>query len=158
MCFITDAHSRRIVGWRVASNMKTQMVLDALEMARWNRGARLEGLVAHTYAGSEFSSIGYSERLDELGAAPSIGPVGDSYDNALAEAVNALYKTELTRGPGHRPWRTIDDVELATLGWVHWHNTVRIHSYLNDLSPDQYEAAYTATTTDHNIQPARNPG
>ncbi|MCY4493614.1 MAG: IS3 family transposase, partial [Acidimicrobiaceae bacterium] len=158
VCFITDAFSRRIVGWRVASNMKTQMVLDALEMARQNRPTRLEGLVAHTDAGSHLTSVGYSERLYELGAAPSVGSVGDSYDNALAEAVNALYKTELIRGPGHRPWRTIDDVELATLGWVHWHNTVRIHSYLNDLSPDQYEAAYTATTTDHNIQPARNPG
>ena len=95
---------------------------------------------------------------------PSIGSVGDSYDNALAEAVNALYKTELIRGPQQGPWRTIDDVELATLGWVHWYNTERIHSRLNDLSPDEYEAAYTATTTDHNktkthnIQPAQNPG
>ena len=135
VCFITDAHSRRIVGWRVASNMKTQMVLDALEMARWNRGARLEGLVAHTDAGSQFTSIRYSERLDEQAAVPSIGSVGDSYDNALAEAVNALYKTELIRGPQQGPWRTIDDVELATLGWVHWYNTERIHSRLNDLSP-----------------------
>ncbi len=77
VCFITDAHSRRIVGWRVASNMKTQMVLDALEMARWSRGTRLEGLVAHTDAGSHLTSIRYSERLDELGAVPSIGSVGD---------------------------------------------------------------------------------
>ncbi len=163
VCFITDAHSRRIVGWRVASNMRTQMVLDALEMARWNRPTQLEGLVAHTDAGSQFTSIGYSERLDELGATPSIGSVGDSYDNALAEAVNALYKTELIRGPGHRPWRTIDDIELATLGCMHWYNTARIHSRLNDISPDEYEAAYTTTTTDHNktknhnIQPAQNP-
>ena len=133
-------------------------------MARPNRGARLEGLVAHTDAGSHLTSIRYSERLDELGAVPSIGSVGDSYDNALAESVNALYKTELIRGPQQGPWRTIDDVELATLGWVHWYNTARIHGYLGDRSPDDYEAAYTATTTNHNktenhnIQPAQNPG
>ncbi|MCQ3814685.1 MAG: integrase core domain-containing protein, partial [Acidimicrobiia bacterium] len=100
---------------------------------------------------------------DELGTTPSIGSVGDSYDNALAEALNALYKTELIRGPGHRPWRTIDDIELATLGWMHWYNTARIHGYLNDISPDEYKTAYTTTTTDHNktknhnIQPTQNP-
>lgn len=164
VCFVIDAFSRRIVGWRVAANMRTQMVLDALEMARWSRGARLEGLVAHTDAGSQFTSIRYTERLDEIGAVPSIGSVGDSYDNALAEAVNALYKTELIRGPNQGPWRTIDDVELATLGWAHWWNTSRIHSYLDDLSPDEFEAAYAAKNTDrrktenHNKQPARNPG
>ena len=164
VCFITDAHSRRIVGWRAASNMRTQMVLDALEMARWSRGVRLEGLVAHADAGSQFTSIRYGERLDEIGAVASIGSVGDSYDNALAEAVNALYKTELIRGPAQGPWRTIDDVELATLGWVHWWNTQRIHGYLDDLSPDQFEAAYAARNTDHhrtenqNNQPAQNPG
>ena len=147
MCFITDAFSRRIVGWRVAAHMATQMVLDALEMARWNRGARLEGLVAHADAGSQFTSIRYSERLDDIGAVPSIGSVGDSYGNALAEAVNSLFKTELTRGPGQGPWRTVDDVELATLGWVHWWNARRIHSYLHDLSPDQFEAAYAAEHT-----------
>ena len=163
-CFVIDAFSRRIVGWRVASHMRTQMVLDALEMARWSRGARLEGLVAHTDAGSQFTSIRYTERLDEIGAVPSIGSVGDSYDNALAEAVNALYKTELIRGPRQGPWRTIEDVELATLGWAHWWNTQRIHGYLNDLSPDQFEAAYAGENTDHrktenhNKQPARNPG
>ena len=164
VCFITDAFSRRIVGWRVAPNMATQMVLDALEMARWNRGARLEGLVAHADAGSQSASIRYSERLDDIGAVPSIGSVGDSYDNALAEAVNSLFKTELIRGPGQGPWRTVDDVELATLGWVHWWNTSRIHGYLDDQSPDQFEAAYAAHRTDHtdkknlNIQPAQNPG
>ncbi len=163
-CFITDAFSRRIVGWRVASNMRTQMVLDALEMARWTRGARLEGLIAHADAGSQFTSIRYSERLDEIGATPSIGSVGDSHDNAPAEAVNPLSKTELIRGPGQGPWRTIDDVELATLGWVHWYNTDRIHGYLNDQSPDQFETAYTAAKTgqtrteNQNIQPAQNPG
>ena len=81
----------------------------------------------------QFTSIRYGERLDEIGARPSIGSVGDSYDNALAESVNALYKTELVRGPGRGPWKTIDDLELATLSWVHWHNTERLHSYLGDV-------------------------
>lgn len=164
VCFITDAFSRRIVGWRVTGHMRTQIVLDALEMARWARGTRLEGLVAHTDAGSQFTSIRYGERLEDIGAVPSIGSVGDSYDNALAEAVNGLFKTELIRGPGQRPWRTVDDVELATLGWVHWWNTERIHGYLDDHSPDQFEAAYAAIKTDQtrtenqDIQPAQNPG
>ena len=103
VCFIVDAFSRMIVGWRVASNMRTEMVLDALEMARWSRGTRLEGLVAHSDAGSQFTSVRYGERLAEIGAVPSIGTVGDSFDNALAEAVNALYKTELIRGPHKGP-------------------------------------------------------
>ena len=144
VCFIVDAFSRRIVGWRVAGHMRTDMVLDALEMARWARGTRLEGLVAHSDAGSQYTSIRYGERLAELGAVPSIGSVGDSYDNALAEATNALYKTELIRGPDQGPWKTIEDVELATLGWVHWFNTTRVHGYLNDLAPDEFEAAFYA--------------
>ena len=146
VCFITDAFSRMIVGWRVASHMRTAMVLDALEMARWTRGTRLEGLVTHSDAGSQFTSIRYGERLAELGATPSIGSVGDSFDNALAETVNGLYKTELIRGPDQGPWRTIDDVELATLGWVHWYNTERLHGYLDDVPPDEYEEAHYAQT------------
>jgi putative transposase len=143
-CFIIDAFSRQIVGWRVASNMRTQMVLNALEMARWARGTRLEGLVAHSDAGSQYTSIRYGERLDEIGAVPSIGSVGDSYDNALAESVNSLYKTELIYGPDQGPWRNIEDVELATLGWIHWYNTQRIHSYLNDVPPAEFEDTYHA--------------
>ena len=84
----------------------------------------------------QFNSVRYGERLDGIGAVPSIGSVGDSYDNALVEAVNSPYKTELIRGPAQGPWRSIDDVELATLGWMHWWNTQRIHGYLDDLSPD----------------------
>ena len=135
VCFIVDAFSRMIVGWRVAGHMRTGMVLDALEMARWSRGTQLEGLRCHSDAGSQFTSIRYGERLAELGAVPSVGSVGDSYDNALAETVNGLYKTELIRGPGQGPWRTVEDVELATLGWVHWHNTDRLHGYLHDVPP-----------------------
>ncbi len=148
VCFIVDAFSRRIVGWRVAGHMRTEMVLDALEMARWSRGTNLEGLRCHSDAGSQFTSIRYGERLAELGALPSIGSVGDSFDNALAESTNSLYKAELIRGPDQGPWRTIDDVELATLGWVHWFNNDRIHSYLDDTSPDQFEAAYAVSKTD----------
>ena len=144
VCFIVDAFSRRIVGWRVAANMRTQMVLDALEMARWQRGTRLEGLVTHSDAGSQFTSVRYGERLAEIGAVPSIGSVGDSYDNALAESVNSLYKTELIYGPDQGPWKTIADVELATLSWVHWFNTQRLHGYLGDIPPAEYEAAYDA--------------
>ena len=144
VCFIVDAFSRRIVGWRVAAHMRTAMVLDALEMARWACGARLEGLVAHSDAGSQYTSIRYSERLDELGAVPSIGSVGDSFDNALAESVNSLYKAELVYGPDQGPWRTVADVELATLGWVHWYNTQRLHGYLGDVPPVEYEEAHYA--------------
>jgi len=100
VCFIVDAFSRRIVGWTAASNMKTQMVLDALEMARRSRGNhRLVGLVAHSDAGSQFTSVRFTERLDEIGARPSVGTVADSYDNALAETTNGLYKAECVYGP-----------------------------------------------------------
>jgi putative transposase len=152
VCFIVDAYSRMIVGWRVAGHMRTEMVLDALEMARWSRGTWLEGLVAHSDAGSQYTSIRYGERLADLGAVPSIGTVGDSYDNALAEATNGLYKAELIRGPDQGPWRSIDDVELATLGWVHWYNTQRLHGYLEDVPPTEFEAAfYAAQQTDHSV-------
>jgi len=124
--------------------MRTGMVLDALEMARFRRGARLEGLVAHSDAGSQYTSIRYSERLAEVGAVPSIGSVGDSFDNALAESVNSLYKAELIYGPDQGPWKTVIDVELATLGWVYWYNTERLHGYLNDVPPIEYEEAHYA--------------
>ena len=146
VCFIIDAYSRMIVGWRAASHMRTEMVLDALEMARWSRGTQLDGLRCHSDAGSQFTSVRYGERLAEIGAVPSIGTVGDSYDNALAETVNGYYKTELIRGPARPgPWRTVDDVELATLGWVHWHNTSRLHGYLDDLPPTEFEGRFYAT-------------
>ncbi len=146
VCFITDAYSRMIVGWRVASHMRTPMVLDAIEMARWNRGHHHDDLRCHSDAGSQFTSIRYGERLAEIGAVPSIGSIGDSYDNALAETVNGYYKTELIRGPARTgPWKTIEDVELATLGWVHWHNTQRLHGYLDDVPPAEFEARFYAT-------------
>ncbi|WP_098454946.1 IS3 family transposase [Sanguibacter antarcticus] len=149
VCFIIDAYSRMIVGWRAAPTMRTETVLDAIEMARWSRGANLPGLRCHSDAGSQFTSIRYGERLAEIGATPSIGTVGDSYDNALAETVNGYYKAELIRGPARqRPWKTVEDVELATLGWVHWHNTQRLHGYLGDVPPAEYEQAFYADRTD----------
>ncbi|ORA71868.1 transposase [Mycolicibacter kumamotonensis] len=145
VCFIVDAFSRMIVGWRVAANMRTTMVLDAIEMARWSRGNTLPGLRCHSDAGSQFTSIRYGERLAEIGAVPSIGTVGDSYDNALAETVNGYYKAELIYGPAHNgPWKTVDDVELATLSWVHWHNTARLHGYLDDVPPAEFEDTFYA--------------
>jgi putative transposase len=146
VCFITDAFSRMIVGWRVAGHMRTTMVLDAIEMARWSRGKTLAGLRCHSDAGSQFTSIRYGERLAEIGAVPSIGTIGDSFDNALAETVNGYYKSELIYGPARTgPWKTVEDVELATLGWVHWHNTSRLHGFLNDVPPTEFEATFYAT-------------
>jgi len=137
VCFIVDAFSRRIVGWRVAAHMRTRMVLDALEMARASRGTHLGGLVAHSDAGSQFASLRWGQRLAELGAAPSIGSVGDSYDNALAETAGGIYETEPVRGPTGGPRRSAGDVELATLAWVHWHNHQRLHGHLSDTPPRQ---------------------
>ena len=150
VCFIIDAFSRMIVGWRCASHMRTEMILDAIEMARWGRGTHHDDLRCHSDAGSQFTSIRYGERLAEIGATPSIGTVGDSYDNALAETVNGYYKAELVRGPARLgPWKTVEDLELATLGWVHWHNTQRLHGYLGDVPPAEFEQAFYADQTDH---------
>lgn len=146
VCFIVDAFSRRIVGWRVAANMRTDMVLDALEMARRSRGGRrLIGLVAHSDAGSQFTSVRFTERLDEIGARPSVGTVADSYDNALAETTNGLYKTECVHGPdAPRAWDDVDELELATLSWVHWFNEQRLHGHCGDVPPAEFEAAFYA--------------
>ena len=146
VCFIVDAFSRRIVGWRVASHMRTEMVLDALEMARGSRGARrLVGLVTHSDAGSQFTSVRFTERLDEIGARPSIGTVADSYDNALAETTHGLFKAECVYGPdAPRPWEGVDELELATLSWVHWFNHDRLHSHCGDVPPAELEAAFYA--------------
>ena len=152
VCFIIDAYSRMIVGWRCASTMRTTTVLDAIEMARWSRGRNLPGLRCHSDAGSQFTSVRYGERLAEIGAVPSIGTVGDSYDNALAETVNGYYKAELIRGPARTgPWRTVEDVELATLSWVHWHNTQRLHGYLGDVPPAEFEQAFYAAQQDPKV-------
>ena len=153
VCFIVDAFSRRIVGWRVAANMRTDMVLDALELARTSRGGRrLVGLVAHSDAGSQFTSVRFTERIEEIGARPSIGTVADSYDNALAETTNGLYKAECVYGPDTNGWDDVDQLELATLSWVHWFNHDRLHGHCNDVPPAEHEAAfYAAQQPDHDV-------
>jgi putative transposase len=143
VAFVTDVFSRAIVGWRVANTLKADLALDALEMAIWSRKEEdFPGLVHHSDRGVQYLSIRYSERLAEVGAAASVGSRGDSYDNALAESVIGLYKAELITLRG--PWRTVEDVEFATLTWVHWWNTSRLHSAIGDIPPAEYEAAHYA--------------
>jgi putative transposase len=148
VAFITDVFSRRIVGWKAARTMTASLVIDALNMAAWiRRGVDLAGLVCHSDAGSQYTSIAYTDRLDEIGAAPSIGTVGDSYDNAMAEAVIALFKKELHRNPAALarnggPWRGLDDLEIATCAWVSWFNDERLHGELDDMTPAEVEAAF----------------
>jgi len=119
VAFVIDVFARRIIGWRVARSMQTDLVLDALEQALWSR-AGAKGVVHHSDPGSQYLSIRYSERLAEAGVEPSVGSVGDSYDNALAETIIGLYKTEVIHRRG--PWRQLDEVEYATLEWVDWFN------------------------------------
>jgi putative transposase len=141
--FVTDAYSRRIVGWRTAASMPTDLPLDALEMALWTReraGEDVTGVIQHSDAGSQYTAIRYQARLADAGALASIGTVGDSYDNAQAESVIGLYKTECTKREG--PWRGVDDLELATLSWVHWFNTHRLHSSIGQVPPVEYEQDY----------------
>jgi len=142
--FVIDAFSRRIVGWRVSSSLRTDLALDALEMAIWSRGDRaLTGLIHHSDRGSQYLAIRYTERLEDAGVVNSVGSKGDSFDNALAETVNGLYKAELIHRRG--PWRSVEQVELATSEWVHWWNTTRLHSACEDVPPAEYEAAYWAS-------------
>jgi putative transposase len=137
--FVTDVFARRIVGWRVASSLGADLALDALEMALGARGGRLPGLVHHSDRGTQYVALRYTERLAVAGAAPSVGSRGDSYDNALAESVNSLYKAELI---WRQAWRTPADVERATAAWVGWWNTTRLHGACGNIPPDEFEAAY----------------
>jgi putative transposase len=139
--FIIDTYSRAIVGWRVATTLRTSLALDALEMAIWARhDAGLHDLVHHSDRGVQYLSVRYTQRLQDEGAVTSVGSRGDSYDNALAEAVNGLYKAELIGPRG--PWRTASQVELATLEWVKWWNTRRLHGALDHIPPAEHEAHY----------------
>jgi putative transposase len=145
VALVTDAYARRILGWRVATTMTTQLVLDALEQAIWTRqraDRTVEHVVAHSDRGSQYTSIRYSERLAEVGIAASVGSVGDSYDNALAETINGLYKAEVIRHRG--PWRSIDSVEFATAEWIDWYNHRRLHEYCGDIPPAELEDAFYA--------------
>jgi putative transposase len=138
--FIIDAFSRMIVGWQLASHLRTDLALDALEMAIWRRDTQLDGLVHHSDRGGQYLAIRYTDRLADAGAVCSVGSRGDSYDNALAESTIGLYKTELIRRRG--PWRGLDDLELATLEWVDWYNHRRLHGALDHVPPVEYEAAH----------------
>ncbi len=144
VAFVIDAYSRRIVGWRTATTMTAQLVLDAIEHAIWTRKREgvqdLSGLIHHNDRGSQYTSIAFTERLADAGIDPSIGTTGDSFDNALAETINGLYKTELIKPRG--PWRTVDQVEVATLEWVDWFNHRRLYEHCGDIPPAELEGAY----------------
>jgi len=139
VAFVIDVYSRRIVGWRVANSLRTDLVLDALEQALYSRTGT-QGLIHHSDRGCQYLSIRYTERLAEAGVNASVGSVGDSYDNALAETINGLYKTEVIRRRG--PWRHIDAVEYATLEWVDWFNHRRLLEPIGDMPPAELEQAY----------------
>jgi putative transposase len=147
VAFIVDVYSRMIVGWRAATSMSTELVLDTLEHAIWTRRQAgvvdLSGLVHHTDAGSQYTSFAFTSRLIEAGVNPSVGSVGDAYDNALAESQIGAYKTELIRPEG--PWRDLEHVEIDTLNWVHWFNHERTHESVDDLTPAEVEAAHYAS-------------
>jgi transposase InsO family protein len=139
VAFVIDVYSRRIVGWRVWNSLRTDLVLDALEQALHARRPDA-GLIHHSDRGSQYLSIRYGERLAEAGVAPSVGSVGDSYDNALAETINGLYKTELINHRG--PWHHLEAVEYATLEWVDWFNHRRLLQPIGDMPPAEFEQAY----------------
>ncbi len=140
VAFVIDAYARRIIGWRVWNSLKTDIALDALEQALYDREVVQNELVHHSDRGVQYVSIRYSERLSEIGITPSVGSVGDSYDNALAETIIGLYKTELIRQRG--PWRNLDEVEYATLTWVDWFNNKRLLEPIGDMPPAEKEAMY----------------
>ena len=141
VAFVIDAYSRFIVGWQAATHLRTDLALDALEMALWRREKKdLGGLVHHSDRGVQYLSIRYTERLSEAGAVTSVGSRGDSYDNALAESIIGLYKTELIRKRG--PWKTIDDVEYATLEWVDWFNHRRLFEPIGSIPPAELEEMF----------------
>ena len=147
VAFVIDVYSRMIVGWRVSTSMRTDLVLDALEQALAARSDR-DGLVHHSDRGTQYLSIRYSERLEEAGLQASVGSRGDSYDNALAESIIGLFKAEIIHQRG--PWRAVDPVEYATLEWVDWFNNRRLLEPIGDIPPAEFEEAYyRARETEH---------
>lgn len=146
VAFVLEVYSRMIVGWQVSTRLYTDLALDALNMGIWRRehaGQDLTGLTHHSDRGVQYRAIRYAERLAESDAVASVGSKGDSYDNAMAEALNSLYKAELIRNRG--PWVGINDVEFATAEWVDWYNERRLHGELGHVPPAEFEAAYWAT-------------
>ncbi|SFV25125.1 Transposase InsO and inactivated derivatives [Micrococcus terreus] len=154
VAFVIDCHSRAIVGWHAATTKTTPLVTTALRMGLWRRDRAghtvKDGLVHHSDAGSQFTSVAFAETLAMEGIAASIGSIGDAYDNALAESTIGLFKNEAVRDSSPfrtGPLRTIDDVEWVTAGWVDWYNNRRLHSTLGDIPPEEYESAYYADLT-----------
>jgi putative transposase len=148
VAFVIDVFSRYIVGWRVLKHMQTDLILDALEQALWARG-KPKGVIHHSDRGSQYLSIRYTDRLSEAGFTASVGSVGDSYDNALAETINGLYKAEVIHKDG--PWRGLDDVERATLTWVDWFNKRRLLQPIGDVPPAEFEMMYHQRTESSNV-------
>jgi len=146
--FVIDVYSRMVVGWQVATSLHTDLALDALEMGIWRRshaGDDLTGLIHHSDRGVQYRAIRYTQRLAETDAVASVGSKGDSYDNALAEAFNSLFKAELIRNKG--PWTGINDVEIAVAEYVDWFNNRRLHGELGHVPPAEYEATAAAVKT-----------
>jgi len=139
--FVMDTFSRRILGWQTSTTLRTDLALDALEMALWTRRKEdVTSVIHHSDRGVQYLSIRYTERLAEAGAVTSVGSRGDSYDNALAESIIGLYKTELIRKRG--PWKNLDDVEYATLEWVDWFNHRRLFETIGHIPPAELEDVY----------------
>jgi len=144
--FVIDVFSRRVVGWQLSRSLRTDLALDALEMGIWTRrraGRDVGGLVHHSDKGSQYVAVRYTQRLAEAGAVASVGSTGDSYDNALAEAFNSLFKAELVRNRG--PWHGLDDLEMATVEYIDWYNNRRLHGELGHVPPAEYEALHAMT-------------
>jgi len=145
VAFVIDAFARRIVGWRASHSLRTDLALDALEQALHDRSrAAKQSLIHHSDRGVQYLSLRYTERLAEAGIEPSVGSIGDSYDNALAESIIGLYKTEVIRRRG--PWRHLEAVEFATLEWVHWFNHRRLLESIGHVPPVELEASYYQST------------
>ena len=150
--FVLDVFSRRIVGWQLSQNLYTELALDALNMGIWTRqhaGHDLSALIHHSDRGVQYVAIRYTERLAEVDVVASVGSVGDSYDNAMAEAFNSLFKAELVRNRG--PWAAINDLEIAVAEYIDWYNHRRLHGEIGLIPPVEYEAQHAAT------RPARQP-
>ena len=141
--FVIDVHSRRVVGWQLSKSLRTDLALDALEMGLWSRthaGQPVDGLIHHSDRGVQYVAIRYTQRLAEAGAVASVGSRGDSYDNALAEAFNSLFKAELVRNKG--PWKNIDDLEIAVAEYIDWFNHRRLHGEIGLIPPAEFEDTY----------------
>jgi putative transposase len=161
VAFVIDVFARRIVGWRVSASLRTDFVLDALEQAIYERcGAGVTDLVHHSDRGTQYLAMRYTDRLTDAGIEPSVGSRGDSYDNAMAESIIGLYKTEMIQRRG--PWRHLEGVEFATLDWVDWFNTRRLLEPIGYVPPAEYEARYYEQldrgATRDDVSPAVVPG